>query len=123
VFRPADRTLAYCNAGHPPAMLQADGVTHELDADGPAVGMAPGMTYDTRTLGVPAGATLLVFSDGVFEVEKADGSMWAWSEFAEHIKLEIARGGDISDRLHKYVRELGNSEVLADDFSIVRAAL
>lgn len=120
VFRPSDRQLAYCNAGHPPAMLQADGTTHELDADGPAVGMAPGMTYDTRTLPVPAGATLLVFSDGVFEVEKADGSMWAWSDFADHIKLEIARGGDISDRLHLFIRELGNSEVLADDFSIVR---
>jgi sigma-B regulation protein RsbU (phosphoserine phosphatase) len=123
VFRPKDRQLAWSNAGHPPALLHSAAGCVEMEADGLAVGMVPGMTYDTRTLSVPEEATLLVFSDGVFEIEKADSSMWTYSDFAEYIKPEIARGGDLSDRLHKYVRDLGNSEVLPDDFSIVRAAL
>jgi sigma-B regulation protein RsbU (phosphoserine phosphatase) len=68
VYRPADRTLAYCNAGHPPALLWHDGRVEQLTADGPAAGMMPGMPYDNRTVPVPPDARLVVFSDGVFEI-------------------------------------------------------
>jgi hypothetical protein len=35
--------------------------------------------------------------------------------------VRVARGGDPSERLHQFPRELGGSDVLADDFSILRA--
>lgn len=119
VFRPADRTLAYCNAGHPPALLYSDGTLHQLDADGPAVGMVPELPYDTRTVTVAEGAKLLVYSDGVFEIEKPDGQMWQYPEFVEHVGPELVRGGDLIERLLSFVRGMAASEVLGDDFSAV----
>jgi sigma-B regulation protein RsbU (phosphoserine phosphatase) len=120
VYRPATRELRYCNAGHPPALLHAEGKLTELDADGPAVGMVPELPYDTRTIPVPAGATLLIYSDGVFEIEKPDGQMWAYPEFVSHIGPEFARGGDLIARHLAFARRMGNAEVLGDDFSMVK---
>ena len=70
VYKPATRTLAYCNAGHPPALLLSGGTVHSLEADAPAVGMMPDMPYDTRTVTVAEGARLLVYSDGIMEIEQ-----------------------------------------------------
>src|SRR5205814_10186047 len=63
VYRPADRSLAYSNAGHPPALLFTNGAVVPLDADGPATGMVPELPYDTRTLNVTPDGRLLVYSD------------------------------------------------------------
>lgn len=120
VYRPADRRLSYSNAGHPPALLHTTEGVLELDADGPGIGMVPGMPYGTRTLDVPPGAVLVVYSDGVFEVEKSDGSMWQYPEFVAHIRPELDAGGDVIDRLWRFVRGLCPREALGDDFSMVR---
>lgn len=120
VYRPSDRKLSHCNAGHPPAFLHTAAGLEQLEVDGPAVGMVPELPYDTRTADVPEGATLLVYSDGVFEIEKPDGKMWQYEEFVEHIGPELARGGDLIDRLHAFVRGVRGGGVLGDDFSMVR---
>jgi sigma-B regulation protein RsbU (phosphoserine phosphatase) len=122
VYRPADRSLAYCNAGHPPALLWTGADVQQLDADGPGVGMMPDLPYDTRTTEVPPGARLLVYSDGVFEVEKADGQMWAFEDFVSHICGEFGRDGLI-DRHLTFARALGGRDILADDFSMLEARL
>lgn len=120
VYRPSGRTLAYCNAGHPPALLHDGHTLHQLEADGPAVGMMPDLPYDTRTIDVAPDARLLVYSDGIFEIEKADGQMWQFQEFIEHIAPEIGRDGLI-DRHLTFARELRGGDVLGDDFSMVEA--
>ena len=120
VYRPADRTLAYCNAGHPPALLWSGGGVELLDADGPGVGMMPDMPYDTRTTAVPAGARLLVYSDGAFEVEKADGEMWPFEAFVEHVGGRFGRD-DLMDGHLAFARELGGDDTLPDDFSMLEA--
>src|SRR5579883_1766867 len=70
VYKPAGRHLAYCNAGHPPALLHSGGALHQLEADAPAVGMMPDMPYESRTTQVAEGGRLLVYSDGIFEIEQ-----------------------------------------------------
>jgi sigma-B regulation protein RsbU (phosphoserine phosphatase) len=119
VYRPAGRTLAYCNAGHPPALLRSGGVLHQLEADAPAVGMMPEMPYDTRTITVADGARLLVFSDGIFEIERADGSMWPFCDFLARIGSELAADGDLVARHLAFVRAMHGGDVLGDDFSVL----
>jgi sigma-B regulation protein RsbU (phosphoserine phosphatase) len=123
VFRPAERTLAYCNAGHPPSFLYAENVVHQLEADAPAVGMVPELPYDTRTIAVPAGSRLLVFSDGIFEIEQRDGVMWPFADFLARMATELTLEGDLIARHLAFVRELGGQEVLSDDFSILDVRL
>ena len=78
------------------------------------------MPYETRTTAVAPDARLLVYSDGVFEIEKRDGAMWQYPEFVAHITAELGRDGVI-DRHLAFARELGGREVLDDDFSMLEA--
>jgi sigma-B regulation protein RsbU (phosphoserine phosphatase) len=119
VYRPAARQLAYCNAGHPPALLHSGGEVHSLAAGAPAVGMMPELPYETRATPVAAGARLLVFSDGIFEIERADGSMWPFEDFLARIGAELATDGDLIERHLAYARALGRRDVFADDFSVL----
>lgn len=118
VYRPADRKLAHCNAGHPPALFWANGAITELEVDGPAVGMVPELPYDTRTVDVPPGARLLVYSDGVFEVEKTDGQMWQYGEFVTHVSPRFGQH-DLIDGHYAFVKEMNPADALGDDFSMV----
>ncbi len=119
VYKPATRTLAYCNAGHPPALLLSGGTVHSLEADAPAVGMMPDMPYDTRTVAVAEGARLLVYSDGIMEIERADGAMWSFADFLARVEAELNTDGDLIARHLDFIRALGGKDVLADDFSMM----
>lgn len=119
VYHATNNTLAYCNAGHPPSLMLSGGAIHSLEADAPAVGMMPDMPYDTKTVAVEPGARLLVFSDGIMEIEQANGEMWPWTDFLARVSAELSLDGDLIGRHLDYVRELGGKEVLADDFSMM----
>lgn len=120
VYRPAERKLAYCNAGHPPGLLWAGGEIAQLEPDGPGVGMVPEIPFGTRTADVPPDARLLIYSDGVFEIEQADGSMWQFPQFLDRLGAEFGRD-DLIDRHIHYVRALRGQDTLTDDFSMVEA--
>jgi phosphoserine phosphatase RsbU/P len=63
-----DGTVRYVNAGHNPPLLLARGsVVELLSAGGPPVGLFPQATYEAGTATVPAGGTLLIYTDGVIE--------------------------------------------------------
>jgi sigma-B regulation protein RsbU (phosphoserine phosphatase) len=119
VYRPADRLLAYGNAGHPAALLSGGEAIGMLDADGLAVGMIPDLPYDTRTVPVAPSARLLVYSDGVYEIEKPDQSMWQHHEFVAHLGPKIGEEPDLIDRHLAFVRGLRGGAVLGDDFSMM----
>lgn len=123
VFDTSNRTLAYCNAGHPPAILLSDGVLHQLEAEEPAVGMMPDIPYDTRTITVATHSRLIVFSDGIFEIEQANGEMWPFEDFLARIGSELRAGDDLIARHLEYTRQLGGRDSYSDDFSILDVRL
>ena len=68
VYDPTSRQLRYSNAGHPPALVVAGRVrTYLRGALGPPVGVTADPTYVEATQDLPAGATLLLFTDGLVE--------------------------------------------------------
>jgi hypothetical protein len=66
------RELVFANAGHPaPLLHDGAGHVHELDDAGSLLLGVPGLTHERRTqhaMTVPAGATLLLYTDGLVEV-------------------------------------------------------
>jgi sigma-B regulation protein RsbU (phosphoserine phosphatase) len=118
VYHPADRTLAWSNAGHPPALLATGGKVVPLEADGPATGMVPGLPYETKTQPVEAGGRLLVYSDGIYEIEQPDGEMWPYHQFEAHIGPRLLREGPLMDEHLAFVRQMRNGAPLGDDFSM-----
>jgi serine phosphatase RsbU (regulator of sigma subunit) len=62
------RTLDYCSAGHPPALLlHADGAMERLSDGGPVLGVVPGANFDCGTVPLTRGDAVLVCSDGILE--------------------------------------------------------
>jgi sigma-B regulation protein RsbU (phosphoserine phosphatase) len=124
VYDRPKRQLAFSNAAHPPALLftgssiESAGL-HKLESQGLAIGVMPEWDYETVVVPLDAYARLLVYSDGVYEIEKPDGEMWATQEFIDYVASLSPADGSVIDRLLAHVRGLHESEVLADDFSMM----
>ena len=60
--------LAYASAGHPPAMLRLrDGSLHELTTAGLPLGVADPAPRLAESVAIPAGAMLVIYTDGLTE--------------------------------------------------------
>src|SRR5262249_1853042 len=90
VFDRSRRTLAYSNAAHPPALLYsgrsgAEASLRQLQSVGLAAGMIAGMNYEAREVELGLFARLLLYSDGVSEIARPDGTMWKLQEFVDFV--------------------------------------
>lgn len=123
VFNRPKRLLTYSNAGHPPGLLHtgdsaASAELHELKSSGLASGMLEGIEYDSGTVELGPFARLMLYSDGAYEIALPSGAMWKLSEFVQYIS-GLPREAPVAEILLGHVRELGQSDVLADDFSVL----
>jgi phosphoserine phosphatase RsbU/P len=126
VYCKSARQLAYAGGGHPPALLFDSLETGEtrvklLESGGPLIGMVPEMHFDTQTTSLGPCAKLLLFSDGVFEIEQANGKMWKFDEFVRFVG-DLPPDEPLMDRLLSHVQGLHGSSQLEDDFSIAEAS-
>ncbi|MBR1829722.1 MAG: serine/threonine-protein phosphatase, partial [Atopobiaceae bacterium] len=69
------RTLTYCSAGHPPAILlrARRRELQMLDVQSGVVGAFREMTYRNGTVTIGAGDVLLLYTDGTTEARARDG--------------------------------------------------
>jgi hypothetical protein len=72
----------------------------------------------TRVVELGSFSYLLLYSDGVYEIARPGQPMWKFHEFVEFIS-RLPREESMGDRLLTHVRQLGCSESLADDFSVL----
>lgn len=124
VYNQADRSLRYGGGGHPPAILitgpsEAEAQVQLLEARGPMVGAFSELEYDSETVTVGPYAKLFLFSDGAYEIERVDGSMWPFSEFLSFMSRPVPSGASTMDTLMEHVRSLSGKQEFADDFSIM----
>jgi serine phosphatase RsbU (regulator of sigma subunit) len=124
VFNKKKRELTYASAGHPPAILCDEDSScgchiNLLKTPNFVVGGIEGTNYVKDKCEIHEGNSLYIFSDGVYEVEKADGTTWRFGEFANFIKKIKKDSESVLDRLYEYARRIGKSEYLEDDFTIV----
>lgn len=68
-LHPEKSDIEVVNAGHNPAVLVLpDETAVTIEASGTPLGMLPGMQYKSEILAFPAGARILVYTDGLTEV-------------------------------------------------------
>jgi phosphoserine phosphatase RsbU/P len=125
VYRKRTRELAFAGGGHPSLLLftgadRAAAAVKQLASQGPAVGIADGLPFDTDVVELGPYARLFLFSDGVFEIEQPGGAMWKFEPFTQWL-AGVAAGDGAMDRLLEHVRKLHGAETLGDDFSMVQA--
>ncbi len=117
-------TIRYAGGGHPPALLLTGESAAEfrlcvLDSKGPMVGALPDIEFASFEQRVDRFSKLFLFSDGVYEIERSDGSMWPFRDFVDFMsRLRNEHNGDI-DVLIDHARVLAGKNEFKDDFSMV----
>ena len=62
---------------------------------------------------------LFVFSDGVFDISRSDGSIWGFTVFLEFMERPHPPGQSLLNSLVGHVQAVSGQEGLEDDFSIM----
>ncbi len=117
--------LRFANAGHPCALhLRRDGASAEkLDDEqsrGPIMGIFPSATYATATRSMMRGDRVMLFTDGLYEVEDATGALFN----EEQLRATVTRHAalvpeEFFDRVLSDIRKYSQSETFADDVCVV----
>ncbi|HYF36554.1 MAG TPA: PP2C family protein-serine/threonine phosphatase, partial [Prosthecobacter sp.] len=121
------KELRYANAGHPQPLRvrqRASGATVDWlprsRTSGPAMGIFPDASYRTVTSPMCPGDVIALYTDGLFEVEKADGEILDQEDL-----LEIARrhaslpAEELLAQVVNDVRTLSQTATFEDDVCIV----
>ena len=123
VYNKVSRELRYAGGGHPPALiLNAAGQAENVSVSGLLLGLDPDAVYEDSVLTASSAAELCVFSDGCYEVQGPDGTMWSREEFEALLIQTLADGVSDLDELYSHVRKIGGREMLDDDFSILKVS-
>ncbi|GBF80069.1 PP2C family protein-serine/threonine phosphatase [Aphanothece sacrum] len=91
VYNRQTQVLLYSSAGHPPAILLTKNVDNILTVNylktpGFPIGMFPDTTYINAELSLNCLSRLYIFSDGIYEIEKADGTVLGLPDFIGILK-------------------------------------
>lgn len=78
------------------------------------------MDYEGAETYVSANSRLYLFSDGVYEVDRPDGTMWSFEELQDYLSRPLAEPGTEIEALYKTLQEMHSGDVLDDDFSLLR---
>lgn len=115
VYNKVKREIVYANGGHPPPILFMEGRPHqELQTGGFIVGGMEGMTYTTAQVQLTAPARLYLFSDGVYEIAKEDGSVYSLQDF-----ISVIEKKKTLDAILVQAREWNGKGPFADDYSLI----
>jgi len=120
VYDRRTRRLDYASGGQHPAFLVPNAQSQAIPVGtrNVVIGALPGMGYKQAAIDVPPGASLYLFSDGVFEIIATDGTQWSMDNFVELILQPPTEGLGESQRLYQAVRR-AQPGPLDDDFSLL----
>jgi sigma-B regulation protein RsbU (phosphoserine phosphatase) len=121
VLEPETGRLIYTNAGHNTALLaHAVGSMEELTSCGLPIALLPEATYERRETCLEAGATLLIYTDGITEAENKDGEEYGLDRlrkcYARHFRLPVA---DLAETLQNDVAEFVGDVAFGDDRTLL----
>ncbi|HVS36499.1 MAG TPA: SpoIIE family protein phosphatase [Gemmataceae bacterium] len=124
VYQQSQRRLTWAGGAHPAALMltgpdAAGAVMKPLESQGGIIGLMEDMPFESSACDLGPFAELLLFSDGVYEIAQPSGEMWTFDKFAAFAAAQPPGAGRI-DRLLTEARRLHGSDVLGDDFSMVR---
>lgn len=119
VYENSTRTLTYAGAGHPPALVLGGAEPVRLASGSPPLGMFADTAFTSRRYHVPAGAQILLYSDGIYEFARSDGSYPTPADFTARCAHTASNPGWSLDALITEMRNLSASGEFDDDCSLV----
>lgn len=120
VYHEPSRSLTFASGGqHAAVMVSSADETQSLQTGGPVIGVLPDLKYPSARIHVPSPAVLYVFSDGVYEIARPDGSWQSWGEFSQFLQ----ENQPPIETIVKRMREMHGIEEFEDDFSLLQMKL
>jgi serine phosphatase RsbU (regulator of sigma subunit) len=119
VYDRPQRRLVYGSAGHHPAYLLSSDRTlvTPLKTEGPLIGAIDEYDFDHTEAVIPEGASLHIFSDGVFEVDDTTGKQLGLGDLMPILQSRPVEGRSEPQRIYQSVRSYARPGPLDDDFS------
>lgn len=115
-----NKRLTYCNAGHPPALLQRFGVISELPTDNTVLGIDPDMPYTQNVVDLQSGDAILLYTDGLPDAMNFDHQTYGTERVHEAYKS--SGGGKaqaVVDHLLWDVRRFAGMAPRNDDLTMI----
>jgi len=121
IYDPANRQLTYSSAGHNPPRLRAAG-SHQLTALDQAQGLPLGVMcesrYDSATLTLAKGDTLVLYTDGITEARDAAGEFLNVEGLDAAILKAKPEANDVMMSAMSAVQEM-TGDTVADDRTLL----
>lgn len=124
VYNRVKRQLIYSSAGHPPAVLfsgnsnRINQVTR-LKTPGLPIGMFSDAKYIDAECEIEKSSSLYIFSDGIYEINQPDGTVWGLDSFIELIANCCNNSNCNLDVILNSVQYLHPNSYFDDDLSLL----
>ncbi len=122
IYNQSQQTLTYASAGHPPAILiTPSGEIQSIGQSGQLpIGMFTNSTYQSNQCAIETGSTLYSFSDGLYEIQAAEGDVWTYEGLSKMIgQLHQLGPVSLTDVIETIYR-IKQVESFEDDCSIMQ---
>ena len=116
-----DNRMTFVSCGHPPALLiHKDGRTEELKINGPALGIYTSVNYNNESMHLTEGDILVMYTDGVMELENLHGENFGIDRLREVIlKNKENAAKDLIRQVIRETKKFSGFETYLDDFTLV----
>jgi sigma-B regulation protein RsbU (phosphoserine phosphatase) len=114
--------LRYANAGHPHPLIIRDGKPASLNGQkpGPALGLFDLAEYECSSSGIRPRDTVLLFTDGLIEVENSRGQLYEYGDLLNAAaRFSALPGGELCDSLVGEIREFSADNKFNDDVCLI----
>lgn len=112
--------LTYVNAGHNQPYLISGAKVSKLGAGGYLIGFSANSTYEEQTIPLSRGDIVCAFTDGVFEVQNAEGEEFGEKAIVEFILQNSGlTAAELSNGLYKKIKNFTKKTSFRDDFTIL----
>lgn len=123
VYNKKNRQLIYSSGGHPPSILIPQGDRSRLialETSGSAIGIDEDAVFLNHSVLIEPKTILFIYSDGVTELEKKDGTMGGLKDWMEILKNPVWSEKKELDGIIEHAKNVQGKEEFVDDFSLLK---
>jgi PAS domain S-box-containing protein len=113
--------VSFTGAGGPsPLLIRANQVFEKIQCPGPPLGVMEDVPYEEQTIKLESGDSILLFSDGAFEIRNARDQLLGVDGLAQILtSLDYPQNQLNVDELHEELLTFSNEIRLQDDITII----
>ena len=122
--------MQYANAGHPKPLHikrsagEATALANKLGKGQAALGLLEGTVYQTSDVMLAPGDMIMLFTDGLYEVEGANNEIYSQALLLNGVKKRVQlSAGPLFDELLKEIRQFAARDDFTDDVCLVGVEL